>query len=84
MSGDSECLDGACFRNNFIKKHIKSTLATGAQLSEPLEDLSNCKDPLTSVSFQLLLVNSSSYFCVELGPTVPLDWCVDVQGVFVC
>lgn len=54
------------------------------ELSEALEDLSNCKELLISVWCQLLLVNCSSYFCVELGPAVPLDWCVDVQGVFVC
>lgn len=84
VSGDSECLDGACFRNNVIKKCVRGTLATGAHLSETLEDVSNCKELLISVSFQLLCVNGSSYFCVELGPTDPLDWCVDVQGVFVC
>lgn len=34
MDGDSEFLDEACFRNNFIKKCVKSILATGAPLYE--------------------------------------------------
>lgn len=63
---------------------FKSVLRAPWSLEHISEILSNCKDLLISVSFQLLPVNFSSYFCVELGPAVPLAWCVDVQGVFVC
>lgn len=70
------------FQNNFIKKCVKSTLATGAHLSEILENLSHCKELL------IQLLSQSHFSCCVLMVPLIFVWNSDPlilwTGVWMC